>query len=69
MNSEPIHTTSLDVGWAALKNGNWEGARTAFEKSLAAGETPEALEGMGWVGHMLNADGLTFDARERAYSL
>jgi LuxR family maltose regulon positive regulatory protein len=69
MNSEPIHTTSLDVGWAALKNGNWEGARTAFEESLAAGETPEALEGMGWVGHMLNADGLTFDARERAYSL
>jgi LuxR family maltose regulon positive regulatory protein len=69
MNNEPIHTTSLDVGWAALKNGNWEGARTAFEESLAAGETPEALEGMGWVGHMLNADGLTFDARERAYSL
>ena len=69
MNNEPIQTTSLDVGWAALKNGNWEGARTAFEESLAASETPEALEGMGWVGHMLNADGLTFDARERAYSL
>ena len=33
------------------------------------GETPEALEGMGWVGHMLNEDRLTFDARERAYSL
>jgi DNA-binding CsgD family transcriptional regulator/tetratricopeptide (TPR) repeat protein len=69
MNNEPIHPTSLDVGWAALKNGNWEGARTAFEESLAAGETPETLEGMGWVGHMLNADALTFDARERAYSL
>ena len=32
-------------------------------------ETPEALEGMGWVGHMLNEDRLTFDARERAYRL
>jgi ATP/maltotriose-dependent transcriptional regulator MalT len=36
---------------------------------LAEGETPEALEGMGWVGHMLNEDRLTFDARERAYRL
>jgi ATP/maltotriose-dependent transcriptional regulator MalT len=36
---------------------------------LADGETPEALEGMGWVGHMLNEDRLTFDARERAYRL
>src|SRR5204863_2659567 len=40
-----------------------------FEESSATGETPEALGGMGWVGHMLIADGLTFDARERAYSL
>ena len=69
MNNEPIHATSLDVGWAALKNGNWEGARTAFEESLAAGETPETLEGMGWVGHMLSEARLTFAARERAYRL
>jgi LuxR family maltose regulon positive regulatory protein len=59
----------LDAGWAALSGGNWERARASFEKSLAEGETPEALEGMGWVGHMLNEDRLTFDARERAYRL
>src|SRR6266496_5907830 len=69
MTEEPTHATSLDVGWAALKKGDWEGARTAFEESLTEGETPEVLEGMGWVGHMLNADRLTFDARERAYRL
>jgi ATP/maltotriose-dependent transcriptional regulator MalT len=59
----------LDTGWAALGGGDWERARAAFEESLAEGETPEALEGMGWVGHMLNDDRLTFDARERAYRL
>jgi hypothetical protein len=54
-------------GWAALSGGDWERARASFEESLTEGETPEALEGMGWVGHMLNEDRLTFDARERAY--
>ena len=64
-----MHLASLDVGWAALSAGDWERARAAFEECLADGDTPEALEGMGWVGHMLNEDGLTFDARERAYRL
>ena len=59
----------LDAGWAALGSGDWERARAAFEQSLADGETPEGLEGMGWVGHMLNDDRLTFDTRERAYRL
>jgi DNA-binding CsgD family transcriptional regulator len=59
----------LDAGWTALSSGDWERARAAFEDALAGGETPEALEGMGWVGHMLNEDRLTFDARERAYRL
>jgi LuxR family transcriptional regulator, maltose regulon positive regulatory protein len=61
--------TALDEGWAALTAGNWERARTFFEESLADGEIPEALEGLGWAGHMLNDDRLTFDARERAYRL
>jgi LuxR family transcriptional regulator, maltose regulon positive regulatory protein len=69
MTEEPTHAASLDVGWAALKSGDWDGARSAFEESLAEADTPEALEGMGWVGHMLNEDRLTFDARERAYRL
>jgi DNA-binding CsgD family transcriptional regulator len=59
----------LNAGWTALSSGDWERARAAFEDALADGETPEALEGMGWVGHMLNEDRLTFDARERAYRL
>jgi ATP/maltotriose-dependent transcriptional regulator MalT len=60
---------ALDAGWVALRGGEWEGARAAFAASLAERETPEALEGMGWVGHMLNDDRLTFDAREQAYRL
>src|SRR5690348_9229883 len=59
----------LDTGWVALRGGEWEEARAAFEESLAQGETREAHEGMGWVGHMLNDDRLTFDAREHAYRL
>jgi LuxR family maltose regulon positive regulatory protein len=66
---EPIRAAPLDAGWAALRAGEWDDARAAFEESLSQGETPEALEGMGWVGHMLNEDRLTFDARERAYRL
>jgi LuxR family maltose regulon positive regulatory protein len=66
---EPIHAAPLDAGWAALRAGDWADARAAFEESLTQGETPEALEGMGWVGHMLNEDRLTFDSRERAYRL
>jgi len=57
----------LEVGWASLGRGDWAGAHTAFEGALAEGETPEALEGMGWAGHMLSDDRLTIDARERAY--
>jgi LuxR family transcriptional regulator, maltose regulon positive regulatory protein len=67
--AEPIRTAPLDAGWAALSNGDWEGARASFQESLLEGETPEALEGMGWAGQMLNEDRLTFDARERAYRL
>jgi ATP/maltotriose-dependent transcriptional regulator MalT len=66
---ELTRAAPLDAGWAALSGGDWERARASFEESLAEGETPEALEGMGWVGHMLNEDRLTFDARERAYRL
>ena len=69
MTEEPIRAASLDAGWAALSGGDWEGARASFEESLIQGETPELLEGMGWVGHMLNEERLTFDARERAYRL
>ena len=64
-----MRAAPLEAGWAALSGGDWERARASFEESLAEGETPEALEGMGWVGHMLDEDRLTFDAREGAYRL
>jgi LuxR family transcriptional regulator, maltose regulon positive regulatory protein len=59
----------LVAGWAQLKAGEWDAARSSFVDSLALEETPEALEGLGWVGHVLDDDRLTFDARERAYRL
>ena len=59
----------LSAGWAALAEGDWDGARRHFEKSLGDRENPEALEGLGWVGHVLDDDRLTFDSRERAYRL
>ena len=69
MAEELIHEASLDAGWAALTRGDWEGAKQAFEQSVAERETPEALEGIGWAGQMLNQDRLTIDAREQAYRL
>ena len=60
---------SLEAGWGALSEGDWERARACFEEALAAGETPVALEGLGWAGYGLDDERLTFDARERAYRL
>jgi DNA-binding CsgD family transcriptional regulator/predicted negative regulator of RcsB-dependent stress response len=64
-----MHDDPREAGWVALSHGDWEGARAAFDESIAAGETAEALEGLGAAAQMLNDDGLTFDARERAYRL
>jgi hypothetical protein len=63
---ELIRAAPLDAGWGALGNGDWDSARASFQESVQ-GETPEALEGIGRAGQMLNDDRLTFDARERAY--
>ena len=66
---ELMHADPRDAGWVALSQGDWEGAKAAFEESIAEGESPGALEGLGAAAQMLNDDGLTFDARERAYRL
>jgi LuxR family maltose regulon positive regulatory protein len=66
---QQIGDAQLDAGWTALRAGDWAGAKAVFEGSLAEGETPEALEGIGAATQMLNDDALTFDARERAYLL
>ena len=69
MTEEPTQGSPFDVGWAALSGGDWKLARVAFEDALAEGETAEAFEGLALATQMLNDDGLTFEARERAYRL
>ena len=57
----------LAAGQAALDAGAWQQAQHAFERALAAGETPEALEGLGLAAWWLDLADVVFDARERAY--
>ncbi len=62
-------SSALEEGRSALQQGDWEAARDAFEHSLAAEETPEALEGLGVASLWLDDAGTTFECRERAYRL
>src|SRR5690242_20437433 len=62
-------TTALEAGSSALQQGDWEGARAAFERALAEAETPQALEGLGIAALWLDDAATTFDCRERAYRL
>jgi LuxR family transcriptional regulator, maltose regulon positive regulatory protein len=59
----------LESGRAALGRGDWQAARIAFERALEAGETAEALEGLGLAAWWLDLSEVVFDARERAYRL
>jgi len=59
----------LAAGTAALERGAWDEARTHFQASIAARETPEALEQLGLAAWWLDDATLTFDARERAFRL
>src|SRR5437899_5487339 len=56
-------------GDAALRRGAWAEARAAFDAAIAAGESPEALEGLGDAAWWLDLADVLFDARERAYRL
>ncbi len=69
MTKSPSNITLLESGWAALGEGDWAGAKESFEQHLADRDSPEAREGMGWAGHMLNDERLTFHSRETAYRL
>jgi DNA-binding NarL/FixJ family response regulator len=62
-------TSALAEGRAALGRGDWEAARTAYERAAAEAETPEALEGLGLAAWWLDDAATTFEARERAYRL
>ncbi len=58
----------LEIGQAALEAGRWEEARASFTGALAAGESPEALFGLGetlgWLGEIDE----TIRLEERAYA-
>jgi DNA-binding CsgD family transcriptional regulator len=53
----------------ALRRGAWEEARSRFAEALAAGENPEALEGLGAAAWWLEEPQVVFASRERAYRL
>src|SRR3954463_5211414 len=53
----------------ALGRGAWLDARAIFERELARGESPEALEGLGLTAWWLDLADSVFDSRERAYRL
>jgi DNA-binding CsgD family transcriptional regulator len=56
-------------GQDALARSDWEAARAAFERAVAAEETPEALEGLGFAAFWLADAATVFPVRERAYRL
>jgi LuxR family transcriptional regulator, maltose regulon positive regulatory protein len=62
-------TVGLVEGRAALDRGAWEAAREAFEAALERGETPEALEGLGWALFWLDRTEEGLACRERAFRL
>jgi LuxR family transcriptional regulator, maltose regulon positive regulatory protein len=57
------------AGWAALSQGRWDAARSAFADALAHDESPESLEGLSWAAWWLDDADTVFDARERACRL
>lgn len=59
----------LVAGWGALQRARWDAAGLLFERALAAGETPEALEGLSWAAWWRDDADAVFEARERAYRL
>jgi LuxR family maltose regulon positive regulatory protein len=65
---EPV-PPPIEVGWAALREGRWEVARTLFEEAVRAEQSPEASEGLSWAAWWLDDAEVVFDARERAYGL
>jgi LuxR family maltose regulon positive regulatory protein len=67
--SNPTAPDPRAGGWDALREGRWQAARDRFGLELAAGETPEALEGLSWAAWWLDDGEAVFAARERAYRL
>ena len=60
-------TDPLAAGRAALERADWADARTLFEHAVAAGDAPEAWEGLSRAAWWLGDEEATLAARERAY--
>lgn len=65
----PQSAATIEAGLEALAQGAWEEACSAFEGSLQADESPEALEGLGMAAWWPEDDRADIDARRRAYRL
>lgn len=59
----------LESGDAALRRGAWGDARLSFERVLSRGESPVALEGLGWALWWLDEPDRSLEVRVRAYEL
>jgi ATP/maltotriose-dependent transcriptional regulator MalT len=57
----------LDAGRAALARAAWAQARDHFEEAVAAGDAPEAWDGLSWAAWWQGDEEVTLSARERAY--
>ena len=66
-------TSTLDgllaAGWEAMRRAAWVEARASFEQALSAGETVEALEGLGSAARWQMDGAPALAAHERAYRL
>jgi LuxR family transcriptional regulator, maltose regulon positive regulatory protein len=60
---------AVTAGWAELRAARWEAARERFEAALAAGQSPEAFEGLSWAAWWLDDGDAVFAAREDAHRL
>ena len=67
MEAAPPQATTAE-GYEALATGDWEAARTAFESTLDADESPEVLDGLGRALWWLRESEQAVVYRERAYS-
>ena len=67
MEAAPPQATTAE-GYEALATGDWETARTAFESTLDADESPEVLDGLGRALWWLRESEQAVVYRERAYS-
>jgi len=65
----PDLSASLEDGRAALARRDWPAARQAFDRALAHGESPEALEGIGMAAWWAEDYPAAIRAREHAYRI